>query len=80
VLKKNVEEAMLDRLVELAKVKKAVKIIGTYLKTSKNKMVEDFYEKMGFSSVEKKENGDSIWELIVEDYSNKNEVIKVDFE
>ena len=77
VLKKNVEEAMLDRLISLAKEKNIEKIIGVYLKTSKNMMVEDFYEKMGFSLIEKKENGDSYWKLLVNDYDMKNNVINV---
>lgn len=77
VLKKNVEEAMLDRLIWVAKEKNIEKIVGVYLKTSKNMMVEDFYEKMGFSLIEKNENGDSYWELFVDDYVIKNNVINV---
>ena len=80
VLKKNVEEAMLDSLVYMAKERNIKKIVGVYLKSSKNMLVEDFYDKMGFTLIEKKENGDSSWELLIDEYKKKNKIITIEIE
>jgi FkbH-like protein len=76
VLKRNMENAMLDRLVEESK-KSGVKIIrGYYFITDKNEMVKDFYGSMGFIKIS--DNGkDTAWNLDIADYQNKNRVIKV---
>ena len=59
VLKRGVEEIVLNELVRLAKWKNCQSLLGTYLPTPKNEMVRDFYGKMGFTltneSEEKKE-------------------------
>ncbi|GHU53148.1 hypothetical protein FACS1894132_04520 [Clostridia bacterium] len=52
VLKRDMEFAMLNELVKIAKDKGINKIIGYYFPTPKNAMVKDFYEKMGFSLLE----------------------------
>ncbi len=76
VLKRNMEHAMLDNLVEQAANQGIKTIRGYYYKTAKNNMVKNFYGEMGFTLVE--ENGDdTVWELAVDGYENKNNVIKV---
>lgn len=77
VLKRDMEFAMMDDIVSRAKQKGIEKIIGYYYKTTKNNMVSDFYAKFGFKKIEEKCN-DSVWELNVERYINKNKVIKVE--
>lgn len=77
VLKRNMEHAMLDRLAEEAAAKGIQRLIGYYYPTAKNGMVKDFYENFGFSQIEASENGDTIWELDITNYQNKNHVIKV---
>lgn len=51
VLKRDMEQAMLDTLVEHACFQGIEQINGVYLKTAKNSMVKDFYETMGFTRI-----------------------------
>jgi FkbH-like protein len=78
VLKRDMEYAMMDRLIEEAK-KRGVRVIkGYYYKTAKNGMVQIFYKQFGYVKISESDNGDSVWELRVSDYTNKNNVIKVE--
>ncbi|MBE6836695.1 MAG: HAD-IIIC family phosphatase [Ruminococcus sp.] len=78
VLKRDMELAMLDRLCEEAVKKGAKKLRGYYYKTAKNKMVSSLYETFGFTLVETKDE-DTVWELSLEGYVNKNKVINVTY-
>jgi len=49
VLKRGVEEEVLNELVRLARLKDCQSLLGTFLPTPKNEMVRDFYGKMGFT-------------------------------
>jgi FkbH-like protein len=49
VLKRQVEEEVLNELVRLARLKGCRTLLGTYLPTPKNEMVRDFYGRMGFT-------------------------------
>lgn len=49
VLKRGVEEEVLNELVRLAKSKDCQSLLGTFLPTPKNEMVRDFYARMGFT-------------------------------
>lgn len=76
VLKRDMELAMLDRLCEEAVKRGAKRLRGYYFKTAKNKMVSGLYESFGFEKIS--ESGDdTVWELSLEGYRNKNRVIKV---
>lgn len=76
VLKRNMEHAMLDTLVDTAKAQGISNLRGYYYKTAKNNMVKNFYGEMGFSLTQT--NGDdTVWELSLADYENKNKVITV---
>jgi len=57
VLKRQVEEIMLNELVRLAKLRGCQRLEGVYLPTSKNEMVRDFYVRMGFVVTAELENG-----------------------
>lgn len=66
VLKRGMENFTLNAMVEVAKAKGYKKIIGEYLPTIKNKMVEQHYISLGFKAIE-----DSVtaqFELDVESY------------
>ena len=78
VLKREMEFAMLDSLVERARAHNVKEIVGYYLPSPKNGMVEDHYEKLGFSlhSLEQ-ESKKSIWLLDVKGYQPRNTHIKV---
>jgi FkbH-like protein len=67
VLGRRVEEAILQELLEQARQRGIDRIIGTYRPTSRNKLVEDHYAKLGFALVERHEDGTTIWELMVAD-------------
>lgn len=77
VLKRDMELAMLDRLVEEAKKRGVSEIFGYYYPTAKNKMVAGLYESFGFEKVSENEDGSTVWKLATEGYVNKNKVIKV---
>ena len=49
VLKRQVEEEVLNELARLAKWKKCTRLEGIYRPTPKNEMVRDFYGRMGFT-------------------------------
>ncbi len=78
VLKRCMEDAMMDSLVERAKKRGIEKIKGYYYKTAKNAMVSEFFTGFGFERTSQQENGDSVWELDIMNYSSKNNVIKVE--
>lgn len=77
VLKRDMEQAMLDTLVLQSRESGIRKLHGYYYKTAKNAMVKDFYGAMGFQKLSEKD-GDSEWEYVIpETYENKNLVIDV---
>jgi len=51
VLKRQVEEAVLNELARLASLRGCDRLEGVYLPTAKNEMVRDFYARMGFALV-----------------------------
>ena len=52
VLKRGMEEFMIDKVIEMARREGICRVIGEYLPTAKNKMVEDLYVRMGFQQLE----------------------------
>ncbi|KIA90237.1 hypothetical protein OA86_04855 [Kaistella jeonii] len=70
VLKRGMEEFTLNKIVETAKAHGFKNIIGEYISTSKNQMVENHYEKLGFSKTEGE------WILTIEDYQEREINIK----
>jgi FkbH-like protein len=78
VLKRDMEIAMLDVLVEQARAAGVSKIIGTYLRTPKNAMVEDHYGKLGFTLESAAEDGSkSVWSLPVATYQPATKHIRI---
>ncbi len=78
VLKRNMEFAMMDRLVEESVKKGIKKLAGYYYPTAKNAMVKDFYSTQGFTKVDEGKDGSTVWEFIITDnYSKKQDVIDV---
>jgi FkbH-like protein len=63
VLKRDLEYAMMDELVKLARGNGIKKIIGYYFPTAKNAMVKNFYRDMGFVPLEQNEDGATVWGL-----------------
>ena len=77
VLKRGMEQAMLDSLVKIAKKLSCQKIIGYYFPTKKNKMVENLYQSFDFNLIDEKD-GNTVWELSVENYKPQNFFIEVE--
>lgn len=76
VIKRSMEFAMLDELVRKCKDNNLSQIIGYYYKSTKNSMVSDLYEKFGFTIIKKNDN-DTIWELNIENYNDRNKFITI---
>jgi FkbH-like protein len=77
VLKREMEYAMLDRLIEECRKRDIENIFGYYYKTAKNAMVKDLYGDFGFEQIEKFENGDGKWKLEVKNYKPRTKYIKI---
>ncbi len=78
VLKRDVELAMLDVLVEHARAMGAERLAGTYLRTAKNAMVEEHYKTLGFALESKAEDGSkSRWSLPVMSYTPRTKHIRI---
>jgi len=65
VLGRKVEQAVLQELVQQAKARGLRRLVGTYLPTEKNKLVEGHYEKLGFTKVHDLADGGTVWSLDV---------------
>ena len=78
VLKRDMEFAMMDVLVEKARERGVKTIYGYYYPTAKNKMVKEFYDIQGFDLVSEDADGNKTYKLdLSQNYENKNKVIEV---
>lgn len=79
VLKRDMEKAMLDKIVLEGKKQGIQTIIGYYFPTSKNRMVRNLYFDLGFKKCSEDADGNTIWKLDISgNYRNQNQVIKVE--
>lgn len=77
VLKRTMESAMMDELVNKC-IDKNIKIIfGYYYPTAKNLMVENFYSIMGFTKLFTAQNGEAVWIMYTNMYESQNKLIHV---
>lgn len=78
VLKRQMEYAMMDELVNAAKAHNIKTIYGYYYPTAKNGMVKDFYGAQGFEKISGDEGGNTVWKFrIPAHYQKKQNVIAV---
>lgn len=77
VLKRDMEFAMLHKLVEECNYKNLKKIKGIYKSTSKNQMVSNLFSDFGFKFIEKRVDEAMVWELVIEDYIQKEITITI---
>lgn len=78
VLKRDMEFAMMDELVDKARGAGIKKLIGYYYPTAKNAMVKDFYGLQGFTKISEDSEGNTIWEFVITDtYEKKQHVIEI---
>ena len=66
---------MFAKILSIAKDHNCTTVIGEYLQTKKNKMVENFYESLGFEL----ESSNKVNEELVKEYSLTNLSITPDF-
>lgn len=78
VLKRDMEFAMMDELVQKCKESGIRRIVGYYYPTAKNGMVKNFYALQGFTKISEDNEGNTIWEFMIDDdYIKKNSHIEV---
>jgi FkbH-like protein len=78
VLNREMELAMLDKLVEQAQKRNISAIKGYYIRTAKNGMVADHYQKLGFRCESRdKEGQSSEWTLPISAYDPKTRHIRI---
>ena len=63
VLKRGMEDAMLDALVAAARAAGATRLVGRYIPTTKNGMVADHYDRLGFERQDRGADGSGTWSL-----------------
>ena len=72
VLKRGVEDFVMNEIVKLAAARGARRVVGKYLRTAKNGMVEKFYENFGFRKDYEWSNGDTAWSLAPAEYAPRD--------
>lgn len=77
VLKRGMEDAMLDTLVSDAQQNGIKSIKGYYYPTAKNNMVRDFYQRMGFTLESADETGNTVWAMDAATYAPKHPSIEI---
>lgn len=76
VLKRGMENVMLDALVERAKAAGARRLLGKYIPTKKNKMVAELLDDFGFTRISEDESGVRDYVLILGSYTNQGRFIR----
>ena len=77
VLKRDMELAMLDAVVQAARERGLKEIIGYYYPTKKNSMVRELFGTFGFAKEREDAEGNSVWKLEVSGYQSRNTVIEI---
>ncbi len=78
VLKRDMELAMLDAIVERARSAGVQTLLGYYIPTKKNGMVADHYDKLGFTRIAPSDAGsEATYSLSLHDYVPRNNHIAV---
>jgi len=77
VFERKLEFALFDEIVKRCKNDSIKKITGKYIPTSKNKIVCDFYDKLGFNLIKINEDGSKEYIFEINNYIEKNSVIKL---
>jgi len=77
VLKREMEYAMLDRLVEICEKNGIKTIYGYYYKTAKNSMVKNLFSDFGFEKTNEDDEENASFRLEINNYQKKNKSINV---
>jgi FkbH-like protein len=68
VLKRGVEQFAMNKIFQYARAGNFKKVIGRYIPSAKNVMVQRFYEEFSFSRVEGDAGEGTLWSLDVDSY------------
>lgn len=74
VLTRGVEEALMNRVVAIARQNGFQAVLGRYIPTTKNRMVKDFYARFGYTKTAETDNQDC-WCLDPSAYQNRKNFI-----
>ena len=77
VLGRRVEETILQYLVQQARAAGITELVGRYIPTARNGLVRDHFSKLGFARVDAKPDGETTWQLVVNDYADKELPMKI---
>lgn len=78
VIKRDMELAMFDELVARCIASGIKQIFGSYIRSAKNDMVADHFERLGFEQINRQGNDDTTWLYeIPKNYELKNKYIEV---
>lgn len=77
VLKRGLEDVMMNSLIKVAIEKGLKRVIGYYYPTKKNTMVKNFYHEMGFEFVSEYGQGKTKWTVDAESFVFKDTQIEV---
>ena len=78
VLKRGMEDAMMNTMIADAAARGVKTIRGYYYPTVKNAMVREFYASFGFEKVEEAADGATTWQLDVAAYQPKHPHMKIE--
>jgi FkbH-like protein len=78
VLGRRIENAMLNVIAAAAASAKARDVIGRYLPTAKNALVQNHYSKLGFVGDDR--DGDAVWRLSLDGFTPTPSLMEVDVE
>ncbi len=67
VLKRGVEHLLLNHVVEAARQRGLRRVIGEFIPTAKNKLVQNHYQDLGFALMRTGEDGHTWWQLEIAD-------------
>ena len=76
VLGRGVEQYAMNQVVALAQARACEVLVGAYIPTAKNGMVNEFYQQFGFERGEEREDGATVWRLRVSAYQAKKVCMK----
>jgi len=76
VLKRGVEEYLMNYLVEEARRMGLGMITASYIPTAKNSMVKEFYSRFDFTMVATRRDGGNEWQLRLEEYRQRSVFIR----
>lgn len=77
VLGRQVEEAALNLVVEKARERQLLKLVGVYKPTEKNGMVRDLYSRLGFQLISSDDAGVTTWELSLSSFDIRSHYMEV---